>query len=544
MPLSNNTNHDGCFVVVAIPSSDYATTTDEDGISIEMEMFRSTISRIIEESNNSSDDDSNGIHMTIHDITRVIDPSSNDADADDAVTHTASNEDGEDSVGIDYFLISLELKRKTTKTQVNDDFDDEDDNVNVNLNDFDVTKLLKNPNAEIWVNSTVPLPLAPPYGWTRDTFYYENSDDSDADQTPSTMKSTTTNRTMEIVKCLKEYGLVFIKGSSSPAPASPPSPSATTNHTTNFYDVILRKLDDRIQELEFLIQQNHPHITLGETPFGFEEYTYRGVNRFELLFNKKKNTSKAKAAAQEDGRIDATSDDETDDTNNEDEIYNMLREYYEPQFENIVKAYLGATDIRKELRLNISCVYSKPGSQDQEWHTDGNVSGSNYSDNVVTVENDTIDDPNNTKPYAICIFVPLIQLTQDIGYTRFWPKSHLQTTKLLGLGIAADKCCLQATIDGILPNLGDYIIYDYTSTWHKGVGWYPKKNEGRTSRTLTTAPIEEMRKASSDATTASATESEEQGREVEPKIRPVVQFLYSYNWYKERKNYGTKSIYD
>lgn len=283
--------------------------------------------------------------------------------------------------------------------------------------DLDVTKL--DPLAEIWVSSSDSLPLAPPYGWNLKTFLCEQGN------------------TTQICNTLSELGLAVIKKG-----------SAQQSEESTVFRQVISMLNDHVANLERTIHEHYPHIKLGESAFGFQEYTHRGPRRFEVLFDPK------------------------------DPMYIALRDSIEPQIIGAVCQYLDSE--ASQLRLNISCVYSRPGATDQEWHTDGDhYTGSN-------------------RPYAVCVFVPLIPLSESTGYTRFWPKSHAHPN-LLGLGQAADA--LQATVDAIDVKPGDFVMYDYT-TWHKG--------------------------------TANTTKDVE---------RPIVQFLYSCDWYKECKNYGEKSVF-
>lgn len=280
---------------------------------------------------------------------------------------------------------------------------------------MDVTTYI-DPRAEVWVSGHGSLPLAPPYGWKSDSFIC----------TPQNQDS--------ICEFLLKYGLAIVKESSN-----------QQSDKSLFLNVI-GQLREHIDKLESTVRQHHSHIKLGESTFGFSEYTHRGPGRFEVLFDPSSC------------------------------IYQTLRDGFESKWIKTVCQHLNAE--RSRLRLNISCVYSRPGSTDQDWHTDGD----HYGDQV----------------YAVCIFLPLIPLSEETGYTRFWPKSHLYSN-LLGLAQCADVLKASINATNLLP--GDFLIYDYT-TWHKGVG------------------------------NRSALE------------RPIVQFLYSCDWYKERKNYGTKSVFD
>jgi hypothetical protein len=307
------------------------------------------------------------------------------------------------------------------------------------------------PTALVYVSGPDSVPLAPPYGWKLHEFVCR-------DQSADT-----------VCRLLKQYGMAIVQSNQQ---QEKNESSLEESDISTLYSKATRLLQEHIQVLEETVRRRHQHIRLGESAFGFQEYTHRGPGRFEVLF----------------------------DPDNS-EFYDLLRETLEPQWIECVCKYLGTSDINR-LRLNISCVYSRPGSKDQEWHTDGDhynfvngdsINNSDYIDQV---------GANRTapSPYALCIFVPLIPLTKECGYTRFWPKSHMYK-KLLGSAQAADTC-LQATVDAYPTKLGDYIAYDYT-TWHKGM-----------------------------ANTSTST------------LRPIVQFLYSLDWYKEIKNYGTRSVFD
>ena len=46
-------------------------------------------------------------------------------------------------------------------------------------------------------------------------------------------------------------------------------------------------------------------------------------------------------------------------------------------------------------------------------------------------------DNKLTSPYAICLFVPLIDLNPTVGFTQFWPGSH-RYKDLVGFGPFAE----------------------------------------------------------------------------------------------------------
>eukprot|EP00934_Nitzschia_sp_Nitz4_P008480 Nitzschia sp. Nitz4//scaffold13_size275219//7722//8792//NITZ4_000833-RA/size275219-processed-gene-0.120-mRNA-1//-1//CDS//3329535891//8470//frame0 len=284
------------------------------------------------------------------------------------------------------------------------------------------TLTLFGPDSEVWVSGTTELPLAPPYGWKLEDFDCQ------------------VGNVNEICRSLQDFGLALLRNQHNPQ---------LFDSKANCAKAIVM-LKEHVSVLEDTVRQHHSHIVLGESAFGFQEYTHRGPQRFEVLFDP------------------------------EGPLYQHLKRFMEPLFIDAVSEFLDSP--RDKLRLNIGCVYSRPGAVDQDWHTDGG----HYTGNP-------------SQPYAVCVFVPLTPLTEETGCTRFWPKSHLHTN-LLGLAKAAEV--VQACVDGSSLEPGDFVMYNYT-TWHKGLANNSKNIE-----------------------------------------RPVVQFLYSCDWYKERKNYGDKSVFD
>ena len=136
-------------------------------------------------------------------------------------------------------------------------------------------------------------------------------------------------------------------------------------------------------------------------------------------------------------------------------------------------------------------VYSKPGAPNQGWHADGDHQKG---------ASDAGWDADGWKAhlaetYALCLFIPLIDLDGETGYTQFWPASH-RNKGLAGFGPVAEITA--ATWDGKC-RAGDAIWYDYR-LMHRGMG------------------------NTSDA------------------IRPVVQILFKKAWYSERRNYGEESL--
>lgn len=313
----------------------------------------------------------------------------------------------------------------------------------------DVTAWL-DPKAEAWVTCSDAIPLAPPYGWGLHDFAFGSENSAG------------------ICACLRKNGLAVVQH--GPVNQCDEVTAARGGATANFTATIIARIQDHVQLLEDTVRRKHPHIALGESAFGFLEYTHRGPQRFEVLFA-------------------PTSD-----------LYCSIQTSLEDQWIQTVRQYL-EVESNDDLRLNISCVYSRPGAPDQDWHTDGDHCIDQGRVHAVRDEEDCSGGIDRHRAYAVCIFVPLVPLTEATGCTRFWPKSHTYPN-LLGLARAADGC-LQATVDGSGLRPGDFLLYDYT-TWHRGMANQP-------------------------------------GSQTE---RPILQFLYSWEWYHERKNYGTRSVFE
>lgn len=88
----------------------------------------------------------------------------------------------------------------------------------------------------------------------------------------------------------------------------------------------------------------------------------------------------------------------------------------------------------------------------QEWHSDGPPAA------------------QADQPYAVCVFVPLLDLSPATGCTQFWPGSHVHA-HLLGFGPAA--VVLETAVDGLVA-AGDAVLYDYR-VLHRGL---PNECEG------------------------------------------------------------------
>jgi ectoine hydroxylase-related dioxygenase (phytanoyl-CoA dioxygenase family) len=110
--------------------------------------------------------------------------------------------------------------------------------------------------------------------------------------------------------------------------------------------------------------------------------------------------------------------------------------------------------------IRCGCVVSLPGTGVQYWHSDG----------VHVGESSTIDDADAAAPvHALCVFCPLIDLNESVGYTEFWAGSQ-KFSKLLA---KKGEQTLPGGTKGILDR-GSCLLYDYR-TIHRGM---PNSSEG------------------------------------------------------------------
>jgi len=58
--------------------------------------------------------------------------------------------------------------------------------------------------------------------------------------------------------------------------------------------------------------------------------------------------------------------------------------------------------------VQVSVVYSRPGAGEQEWHSDGPHVGAVAG----------WDGEGAAPPYALCVFVPLVNLNATVGFTQ------------------------------------------------------------------------------------------------------------------------------
>ena len=215
-------------------------------------------------------------------------------------------------------------------------------------------------------------------------------------------------------------------------------------------------VDASIDKIETLLQSHRPDIALGQDRFTFEEIASRNQQRFDLRIT-------------EPHIHEFVQTNILGDTNSH--VCQLLQQS------------LGIMD-KEEIDFDLSVVYSRPGACIQRWHADGaHISKKNTHDS----------------PYAVCLFIPLIHLNRDVGYTQFWPGSHVHPGMIDYPDVLP---ILTKTEYNGIGNAGDAIWYDYR-TIHRGMP--------NTSSSI---------------------------------IRPVLQVIFKQKWYVEERNYGTTRIQD
>uniref|UniRef100_A0A7S1Y5H0 Phytanoyl-CoA dioxygenase n=1 Tax=Grammatophora oceanica TaxID=210454 RepID=A0A7S1Y5H0_9STRA len=219
------------------------------------------------------------------------------------------------------------------------------------------------------------------------------------------------------------------------------------------------KVEFAISNVEALLSSRRPEIAYGKDNFHFREIASRGGERFDLRL------------------LDADAKD-------------FVRQHVfgNPRVTSFLSNALGSPN---EIDFDTSVVYSRPGARTQGWHADGD-----HQRGATDAGWET--DGWNARlanAYALCVFIPLIDLDDDVGFTQFWPASH-RNRDLMGFGKVAELA--QATYDGKC-SAGDGIWYDYR-LFHRGMP---------NSSTV---------------------------------VRPVLQVIFKKKWYVEKANYGVEPI--
>ena len=216
---------------------------------------------------------------------------------------------------------------------------------------------------------------------------------------------------------------------------------------------------DAITQTEKTFEKHRPDIQIGKDSFCFKEIASRNLERFDLRLK-------------------------------DDETVNFVDKhiFHHADVSLLLQRSLG---LLSDIDCDISVVYSRPGACAQGWHADGShQTGANDAGWTEDGWRTQLEDP-----YAICLFLPLIDLNDNVGFTQFWPGSH-RSKNFLGFGQVAN--ITESTFDGKC-NAGDGVWYDY-HLLHRGM---PNKSN---------------------------------------MIRPVLQVIFKKKWYIEKANYGQETI--
>lgn len=137
-------------------------------------------------------------------------------------------------------------------------------------------------------------------------------------------------------------------------------------------------------------------------------------------------------------------------------------------------------------------ILSFPGSADQPWHRDGTAL---FADNEFPIG-------QALPPYALNIFIPLDDVTSDVGPTEFCVGSHIREKAIEVMKEIETGNEAGTTIIGPLLKMGDALIYDYR-VCHRGTKNVAKK-----------------------------------------KTRPMLYLMYSRPWFYEHINFGDETLFD
>jgi len=218
-------------------------------------------------------------------------------------------------------------------------------------------------------------------------------------------------------------------------------------------------VDKAITETHQIISNFRPNMKLGQDVFSFKEIASRSKERFDLRLLETDAIRFVERHVMK--RLDVAA---------------------------LLEEVLGSVE---GLDFDLSVVYSRPGAEYQGWHADGqHISGAmdaGWSRNGWKFD--------LASAYAVCLFIPLIDLNEEVGYTQFWPGTH-RYRGLVGFGKVGEIA--GSTYNGIC-NAGDAIWYDYRCL-HRGMPNFSTV------------------------------------------LRPVVQIIFKKSWYMEKRNYGTESV--
>lgn len=295
-------------------------------------------------------------------------------------------------------------------------------------------------------------------------------------------------------------------------------------HTKGGLEKFRTLVDERISEIERALAMYQPHLKVGVDDFQFREIASRNQERFDLRLQ----------GLEVQELVQQHILDRPFGDNGGGKGGTTIRDFLQSVLVggSATPTVIASSD--DVFDVDVSVVYSRPGACEQGWHADGkHLPGAPDAGWDVPSNMDVNDDKEegNLKktssitttptpsmmttttttsttfpgwksrlatPYAICLFLPLIDLDESVGYTQFWPGSH-RNREITGFGPVAQVT--ESVWNGNGSKAGDGVWYDYRLL-HQGMP--------NVSETI---------------------------------VRPIVQIIFKQKWYVERDNYGSESVY-
>jgi hypothetical protein len=182
------------------------------------------------------------------------------------------------------------------------------------------------------------------------------------------------------------------------------------------------------------------------TTHGFKEIVRRSSNRYEMTFG----------LEEEEGNSEVPSLRSEILGNLNPNLFDLL----DLIFDTPPSSSHGSDACTYDLQ-SLSAVYSLPGAANQQWHVDGGH----------------MNKKNHMPPHILNVFVPLLELSMELGPTEVKPCSHVYTRDLFRfiLGAKASEEGLRQPVTPLVasssdkPQLGSALIFDYR-TLHRGLG--------------------------------------------------------------------------
>jgi ectoine hydroxylase-related dioxygenase (phytanoyl-CoA dioxygenase family) len=348
-------------------------------------------------------------------------------------------------------------------------------------------------SVELWASAPAPLPLLPLDGYedrirttTRipiphSTSGHQDNNNNNNNNNKSDHKSdhkddTPTTTITAAVTAMREWGLVVQPKILHQDHNNKEEDQQQQQQQAIVVDQFRHIVDDAIATIETALTTHHPHLVVGQDTILFREIASRNHQRFDLRLQ------------------------------DSPEAVQLVHQHIlsQPGITQFLQQAMGLSSsesessseslLLDEIDFDLSVVYSRPGAGAQGWHADGD-----HLPGESDAGWDELGWQNQLAyPYAICLFVPLVDLNEEIGYTQFWPGSH-QHRALIGFGPVAKLT--NSVWNASSCQAGDGIWYDYRLL-HQGMP--------NTSQHI---------------------------------VRPVLQIIFKKKRYVEKSNYGIKSLY-